>query len=48
MIDILIGAGALYLVVAAIGTLVGLALFVFVFTSIMGVFKDINKGFNGR
>lgn len=47
MIDILIGAGALYLVVAAIGALVGLAFFVFVFTSIVGVFKNVNESFRG-
>ena len=45
MIDVLIGAGAFYLVVAAIGTLFSLAMFAFVFTSITGTFKDFDRRF---
>jgi hypothetical protein len=38
-------AGAFYLVAAAVGGLVALGIFVFVFTSIMGVFTDVRKDF---
>ena len=45
MIDILMAAGAFYLLAAAIGGLVALGIFVFVFTSIIGVWTDMRKDF---
>ena len=45
MVDVLMAAGAFYLIVAAIGALLTLAMAAFIITSIMGVWNEVDKNF---